>query len=31
MMKRNLQIMASALGGDPSLMDAVDTADTWVP
>ncbi len=30
MMKRNLQIMAAALGGDPSLMDAVDPADTWV-
>ncbi len=31
MMKRNLQIMAGALGGDPSLMDVVDSADTWVP
>ena len=31
MMKRNLQIMAGALGGDPSLMDGVDTTDTWVP
>jgi ABC-type Zn uptake system ZnuABC Zn-binding protein ZnuA len=31
MMKRNLQIMAEALGGDPSLMDGVDPADTWVP
>jgi len=31
MMKRNLQIMAGALGGDPSLMDGVETADTWVP
>ncbi|MCA9859342.1 MAG: zinc ABC transporter substrate-binding protein [Thermomicrobiales bacterium] len=31
MMKRNLQIMAGALGGDPSLMDGVDPADTWVP
>lgn len=31
MMKRNLQIMASALGGDPSLMDGIDPADTWIP
>ncbi len=31
MMKKNLQIMAAALGGDPSLMDDVDSADTWVP
>ena len=30
MMKRNLEIMAGALGGDPSLMDGVDTTDTWV-
>lgn len=31
MMKKNLQIMAAALGGDPSLMDGVSPADTWVP
>lgn len=31
MMKRNVQIMAGALGGDASLMDGVDPADTWVP
>lgn len=31
MMKKNLQIMAGALGGDPSLMDSVSPADTWVP
>lgn len=31
MMKKNLQIMAAALGGDPSLMDAVSPADTWAP
>ncbi len=30
MMKRNLQIMAGALGGDPSLMDGVSTNDTWI-
>lgn len=30
MMKKNLQVMASALGGDPSLMDSVDPSDTWV-
>jgi manganese/iron transport system substrate-binding protein len=29
MMKRNLQIMAAALGGDPTLMDSVDPVDTW--
>lgn len=29
MMKRNLQIMADALGGDSSLMDPVQTGDTW--
>jgi manganese/iron transport system substrate-binding protein len=31
MMKKNLQIMAAALGGDPSLMDSVSPADTWAP
>lgn len=31
MMKRNLQIMAAALGGDPALMDKVSPADTWNP
>lgn len=31
MMKKNLQIMAAALGGDPGLMDNVSPADTWVP
>jgi ABC-type Zn uptake system ZnuABC Zn-binding protein ZnuA len=31
MMKKNLQIMAAALGGDPSLMDGVSPADTWAP
>lgn len=31
MMKKNLQIMATALGGDPSLMDGVNPADTWAP
>lgn len=31
MMKRNLQIMAAALGGDPNLMDGVDPSDTWMP
>lgn len=30
MMKRNLEIMAAALGGDPSMMDGVNSADTWV-
>ncbi|MEZ4530893.1 MAG: metal ABC transporter substrate-binding protein [Thermomicrobiales bacterium] len=29
MMKRNLQIMADALGGDSSLMESVETGDTW--
>jgi ABC-type Zn uptake system ZnuABC Zn-binding protein ZnuA len=29
MMKKNLQIMAAALGGDPSIMDQVSPADTW--
>jgi hypothetical protein len=29
MMKKNLQIMATALGGDPALMDFVSPADTW--
>lgn len=29
MMKKNLQVMAAALGGDPSLMDSVDPSDTW--
>ena len=31
MMKKNLQIMAGALGGDPTLMDIVSPADTWAP
>lgn len=31
MMKKNLQVMAAALGGDPSLMDSVSPADTWAP
>lgn len=29
MMKRNLRIMADALGGDQTLMDGVNSADTW--
>jgi hypothetical protein len=29
MMKRNLEIMAGALGGDPGLMAGVDPADTF--
>jgi len=31
MMKKNLQIMATALGGDPALMDSISPADTWAP
>lgn len=31
MMKKNLIIMATALGGDPALMDGVSPADTWIP
>ena len=31
MMKKNLQVMAAALGGNPALMDSVDPSDTWVP
>jgi ABC-type Zn uptake system ZnuABC Zn-binding protein ZnuA len=31
MMKKNLQVMAAALGGDPSLMDQISPADTWQP
>lgn len=30
MMKKNLQVMAAALGGDPSLMNSVDPSDTWI-
>lgn len=31
MMKKNLQVMAAALAGDPTLMDTVDPSDTWIP